>query len=380
LKQIAYQPDAWIEPLRSVLRDGGSVAIICNTVDRAQAVYCAVQAAGLVEPEHLHLLHARMPFCWRNHKEKTVLSQFGKLDRPAEAPRRGIVVATQIIEQSLDLDFDLILSDLAPVDLVIQRVGRLHRHTDQAYPPSRPPQLSRPTCWICQPEAPDNEHLPVFGADKWVYEAATLQRTFFALQPLEVLNLPSMSDELINLVYGDVDLPAATATQNRLLQHSMRDMLRDRELEVSKAENRLVGDVDRTNLTATQTAYLKEDDPTVGKETQALTRNSVLPGVALVCFVRQDDHIVLLDEQFPLALDAHPHGAAVNHALLSLVNVTKGKVVEYFSRLPRHTPWQNEPALRHAFPVVFDINKFTLPDGTTLILDSELGLVVVAGN
>ncbi|MBI4927826.1 MAG: hypothetical protein HY835_08670 [Anaerolineae bacterium] len=93
LKRVAYPPAAWLEPLRHALAAGGCVAIICNTVDRAQAVFRAVQAAGLVEPEQLHLLHARMPFCWRKEKENAILSEFGKLEQPAGAPRRGIVVA-----------------------------------------------------------------------------------------------------------------------------------------------------------------------------------------------------------------------------------------------------------------------------------------------
>ncbi|NAV74017.1 hypothetical protein FGF91_24510, partial [Salmonella sp. zj-f60] len=61
----------------------------------------------------------------RLERERTVLAKFGK---QGQRPQKAVLVATQVVEQSLDLDFDVMFTDLAPVDLVLQRAGRLHRH------------------------------------------------------------------------------------------------------------------------------------------------------------------------------------------------------------------------------------------------------------
>src|SRR5450756_289471 len=73
------------------------------------------------------LLHSRFPFEEREAREQRTLKRFGK---PGDAvrPVRAVLVATQIIEQSLDIDFDLMISELPPIDLLFQRAGRLHRH------------------------------------------------------------------------------------------------------------------------------------------------------------------------------------------------------------------------------------------------------------
>ena len=67
----------------------------------------------------------------RIEKENEVLKFFGK-DSTPEIRKGKILVATQVVEQSLDLDFDFMVTDLAPMDLIIQRSGRLHRHNDPA--------------------------------------------------------------------------------------------------------------------------------------------------------------------------------------------------------------------------------------------------------
>ena len=136
LEWIARDPAAIVAQLRDALRKGGYAAVICNTVARSQEIYRAVRDADLVPEDDLILFHARTPFAWRDQIEKEVLSRFGKAgERP-----KAIVVATQVIEQSLDLDFDVMISDLAPVDLLLQRAGRLHRHPR----PSRPAPVAAP--------------------------------------------------------------------------------------------------------------------------------------------------------------------------------------------------------------------------------------------
>lgn len=104
------------------LADGGCIAVVRNTVARAQQL-----AARLRERlgEDCVLLHSRFIGMDRRLRERALVERLGPR---GERPRRLVVVATQVIEQSLDVDFDLLVSDLAPVDLLVQRAGRLHRH------------------------------------------------------------------------------------------------------------------------------------------------------------------------------------------------------------------------------------------------------------
>ena len=99
---------------------GAAVAWIRNTVNDAIAGHAALAAAGVAAG----LFHARFAMGDRLRIEQAVLARYGK----ESTARAGVVVATQVIEQSLDLDFDLIVTDIAPADLLVQRAGRLWRH------------------------------------------------------------------------------------------------------------------------------------------------------------------------------------------------------------------------------------------------------------
>lgn len=103
-------------------RAGAAVAWVRNTVDDALAAAALLREQG-IEPL---VFHARFALCDRLGIETEVLRRFGPQGDAAD--RAGVLVATQVVEQSLDLDFDLICTDLAPVDRLIQRAGRLWRH------------------------------------------------------------------------------------------------------------------------------------------------------------------------------------------------------------------------------------------------------------
>jgi CRISPR-associated endonuclease/helicase Cas3 len=163
--------------LKDALADGGCAAVICNTVNRAQQVYLSLKP--YFDHAELDLFHARYLFKDRDEREKRTLADFGKEgatikfdddeERTVRRPYRKVLVATQVIEQSLDLDFDLMVSDCAPVDLILQRSGRLHRHDR-----GRPEKLSQPTLWIRQPESVEDGRNP--RADRRV-DRIRLRRT-----------------------------------------------------------------------------------------------------------------------------------------------------------------------------------------------------------
>jgi CRISPR-associated endonuclease/helicase Cas3 len=114
--------EAALQRIQAAAEAGAAVAWVRNTVDEAIAAAEALRAAGQ-EPL---LFHARFAMADRLDIEQEVLRRFGRASRGEE--RQQVLVATQVIEQSLDLDFDLLVSDLAPADLLIQRAGRLWRH------------------------------------------------------------------------------------------------------------------------------------------------------------------------------------------------------------------------------------------------------------
>lgn len=115
--------------IRSALAAGQCVCWVRNTV--ADAVDAYDQFAAELPPERLDLFHARFALHDRLAMEHRVLQSFGKDSGPAQRAGR-LLIATQVVEQSLDVDFDLLVSDLAPVDRLVQRAGRLRRHRRSA--------------------------------------------------------------------------------------------------------------------------------------------------------------------------------------------------------------------------------------------------------
>ena len=125
---LMHSVEVAVSHVAAAARAGGAVAWIRNTVDECLAAAALLRAEGL-DPI---VFHARFAQGDRQRREREVLELFGRPDAAhpdREAARRGrVLVATQVVEQSLDLDFDVMLSDLAPIDLLIQRAGRLWRH------------------------------------------------------------------------------------------------------------------------------------------------------------------------------------------------------------------------------------------------------------
>ncbi|MBI3065257.1 MAG: CRISPR-associated helicase Cas3' [Deltaproteobacteria bacterium] len=96
-----------------------------NTV--ADAVSAYERLSRDLGEDNVMLFHARFALGDRLELERDVLRLFGK-DSSHEDRAGKILIATQVVEQSLDLDFDFMVTDLAPIELIIQRAGRLHRH------------------------------------------------------------------------------------------------------------------------------------------------------------------------------------------------------------------------------------------------------------
>lgn len=158
--------------------NGACVLWICNTVSRAQSVYAKLEALVHKQTESpaFGLLHSRFPYSRREELEIYWMELLGKDSKN----RRGcILVSTQIVEQSVDLDADLLITELAPTDMLLQRIGRLWRH------PRGDRSTKRAECWIIKEAAELDELrsmnkediLRTLGAKAFVYAPYVLLRS-----------------------------------------------------------------------------------------------------------------------------------------------------------------------------------------------------------
>ncbi|WP_323137948.1 CRISPR-associated endonuclease Cas3'' [Streptomyces sp. NBC_01433] len=241
---------ALLRELKPVVDAGGCVAVICTTVGEAQRTFSVFRdhlrqrygpeyqgwddrvayadepaspaqgTASQVGPK-LRLLHARFPARRRSAITQEAEKWFGRVGkegvrRPAP-PRGTILVATQVIEQSLDMDFDLIVSDLAPMALLLQRAGRVWRHRTTA--PYRPSWSRGPRLAVLVP-VDGNGLLLVPKSWGDVYAPSLLRRT---LEPLEAragkpVEVPGDVQELVDGVY---DAEFASKTPELLLKEDI---------------------------------------------------------------------------------------------------------------------------------------------------------------
>lgn len=354
--------------LRDKLPNGGTAAIICNTVNRAQQVYQALLPyyPGMAddgEPE-LDLLHARFLWEQRADRERRTLRRFGKPEARTQRPHRAILVSTQIIEQSLDLDFDLMVTELAPIDLVLQRAGRLGRHDR----PGRP--LSGRDLWIVESEGDAPQLDPSWEA---IYFPHLLLQTWLVLRSRKSITIPDDVSELVEAVYGrgsPEDLPPEA--QERW-QGTLAAMDKDLAGEEQQARLRYIkapGMVE--HLSEIAVAFQREEAPELHPALQALTRLT-RPTLTLIVLEERDGRPVL--EGRPYNPAQRPDTVAKAALLRRSVNVSNPHLVWTLGAAEAPSGWAKDPLLSHCRLV-------TLHDGgcpvgkCTLHLDPELGLLL----
>jgi CRISPR-associated endonuclease/helicase Cas3 len=186
-------PNAKAQWLIEQVQQGGCACWMTNTVKRAQQIYDALLQLAPADIV-LDLLHARFPLADREEREKDILKKYSQ-GKDTKRPEKAIVVGTQVLEQSLDLDFDVMMTDLAPIDLILQRAGRLHRHERE----------------MAIRYAHQTPHLYVNTlietADRKIYTDYILQKTEQVLGGRNTLTLPDDYRPLIEAVYTETPAP-----------------------------------------------------------------------------------------------------------------------------------------------------------------------------
>lgn len=351
---------------------GGCIGWIVNTVARAQATYLALRrmrdSGELAADVELSLLHARLPFAAREERERAAERAFGP--DGTHRPRAAIVVGTQVLEQSLDLDFDLMVTDLAPVDLVLQRAGRLHRH-------DRGPRAHGRCLWIARPDGVERHEGPTFGVGARIYEEAILLRSFHALATHDRFSLPSDIEPLVESVYAPRDDAALAAPVRERLARLDRERDERRRADEQNANRRALQAPCEHNPFGDFSARYDEDDPRVHADLRAITRLGD-PSVAVVPVVRRGDRFALAaDSSSALDLSQRELPAADVRALArQALSVSHRAVVRELLRQNPPGCFQRSGHLRHHRLLVLDETGGATIGETAVRLDPELGLVI----
>ncbi len=200
-KQIQLQrkdpatPQFW-EDLAHYLSQGASILWVCNTVARAQEAYRQLCSRLSFPATSLDVVHSLMLPWDRRRREERWATRLGK--NPSNRGP-GLLVATQVVEQSVDLDADLLITDLAPVDILLQRIGRLWRHPRANRP------ISQAECWLvdyeCLQANSQEEFCSRLHPSTRVYAPYVLWRTARTLEGRTLLRFPAEVRALLEGTY-----------------------------------------------------------------------------------------------------------------------------------------------------------------------------------
>ncbi|HEU18154.1 MAG TPA: CRISPR-associated helicase Cas3' [Deltaproteobacteria bacterium] len=207
IKRIFKNVNQLLNDGRMAASAGARVLWVCNTVNSAQKTFKELTAQD--NGFETGLLHSRFPHFIRQQREEYWMERLGK----KSTDKSGcILVSTQIVEQSVDIDSDILISELAPMDMLLQRMGRLWRHLDIRPAGARPVQ--DPEIWVVEEgktltdlKKSSSAELPkILGAKAKVYQPYVLLKTYEALHHFNAINLADENGEsdvrdLLKLTY-----------------------------------------------------------------------------------------------------------------------------------------------------------------------------------
>lgn len=381
--RLRPQMDAAAEARRllELVAAGGAVARICNRVDDAQAIYR--ELLGALPADSRVLLHARFPLDERQQREARIEQMVGhesarKPDQPL------IIVGTQVLEQSLDYDVDVMVSDFAPIDLLLQRAGRLHRHHR-----TRPPHHVEPQLEVVLPL--NDVHLPVW--ERWapIYSPYVLWRTWEVIGARMVsdaclIALPGDYRALIEAVYATTPQITSGLPQTLAVARAWERHARATAEQSAQARRPLAPDVaGGAIIEAADHHFVEDDEEHLARTPVAKTRLG--DRITVVPLYHVDGRIALdplgtftLDPNTPPQLDDR-YGLSQKELVARGIPISDPKIIAAYRDEQRlrtlRWPWPDlPPLLRSLHPLILDRAGTAVLDRRLVRLDPELGLVI----
>jgi CRISPR-associated endonuclease/helicase Cas3 len=372
------RPELLSNFLQQRLASGGCAVVVCNTRKDAQQLFRELapafsKRASDDQPE-LNLLHSHFLFGDRDALEKCCLRRFGKPENSSQRPDRAVLIATQVVEQSLDLDFDLMVSALAPIDLLFQRVGRLHRHRRP-----RPTMLAQPSLALI--ETPQDESgVPKFPrGHQAVYEPHLLYRTWLTLQGRESLAIPEDIDTLLETVYWDQPEPTSLSEAGQTRWRETRQRLNQRRAaERAAAQDRyLRSPGSKMAVWDLAEAAYAVDDP---EQSQFLAITRLTEPSVRTVFLEQDpatsDRARTPGVDEPIPLNGILSFDQVRRCLYRSVTISDRRVVEQLDAVSPPASFRNSPLLSEHRLVLVGTDGTARVGNQIVRLDPRLGIVI----
>lgn len=360
--------DDFVTTIQSSLSNGGIAGIIVNTVRRAQCL--AEKLESVFGRENISVLHSSFLAPHRQEKEKRLLDEIGK---NAKRPKLQIVIGTQVLEQSLDIDFDVLFTDIAPMDLLFQRMGRLHRHMET----KRPENLKNQVLYVMgiQGMAEFEE------GTRTIYGDYLLMRTQLLLP--EKLMLPEDISRLVQKVYSDEEDDESDIPQSireKYKEAKVKNGLKiDRKKHNAKVfrienpyepeENSLIG-------------WLKNDPPSDSEEAGLAAVRDGADSIEVILVKRKEKELYLLDDITNISGELTPALAKeISRQTIRLPHIFCYKTDKIIKELEERNKaeifhWQSEPWLKGSLAIILDEDNSAILMGYKICYDKQYGLMV----
>ena len=373
VKKIAEED--FIEIVIQLIKNEGVVGLIVNTVKRAQELGEIFQEK--LEEDKVEVFHSRFIASQRIKKEDQLLQLIGK---KAKRPKHKLIIGTQVIEQSLDINFDVLISDLAPMDSLLQRVGRLHRH-DIEYPKA----YQQAVLYVV---GTDSEFKFSDSSEK-VYGDYLLAKTQLALP--DQLQLPQDISPLIQKVYSGLSENEQKNDLLRSLKQKYDKEIKDKD---SKAQQYLLNKPIyqcKRDLSNTLIGLIKNEDSSQEEGTEfqreikacAQVRDS-LPTIEVIALKKIGTGYGLFGSSEDLSnqIDNNQVAKIIAQQTLNLPSFfAKGRLADTIIkeleeyRCQYLTNWKDQVWLKSSLALVFDEENHYQLGNYKLTYDWNLGLM-----
>lgn len=345
------------------LQDGGIAGIIVNTVKRAQSL--AVELEKIFGKENVSVLHSSFLAPHRREKERLLLQEIGC---NAIRPKLRIIIGTQVLEQSLDIDFDVLFTDIAPMDLLLQRIGRLHRHMET----QRPENLKTPIVYVM-----GARRLAEFeeGTRK-VYGGYLLTRTQLALP--EILMLPEDISRLVQKVYSKNELEIPQS-----IREKYEEMKEEEKLKIKAKENNANAYLLKKPFDSegdSLVGWLKDNPPCDTEEAGLAKVRDGTDSIEVILVKKKENELYLLDGTTRIDGELTPALAKkISQQTVRLPHVFHYKTSEIIEELERRNRdeipyWQETSWLKGSLGIILDEFNCSTLAGYRIQYDKQYGM------